>query len=100
MQYLSLPFRPAIDYDYLLGLDRQLLMWEWLRRDQSYQREYDPTATEHFSARQTTNPVFAFDQGCARRWGLMFPDRPRARCTARASGLERRVGGTATAFRN
>ena len=92
MQNLRSSLPAASDYAYLLGCDRQYLLWEWLRRDPHYRSDDSVIAVVEQNATATRH----FDPLCAERWGLMFPDRSCPKRPRRASRVDRRAGGPTT----
>lgn len=71
-QWTGADWQMPDDYASLVNIDRSLLMWEWLRRDPTYQR---------FSIGHATDPVHDVDgvrifrltdEMAAPPWGLRF----------------------------
>lgn len=57
------------EYDHLDGLTASDLAWEWLRRNDAYDADFEASA----SARGMPEPL---TERIRQRWGLRFPDRP------------------------
>ncbi|MCO5089904.1 DUF6499 domain-containing protein [Bosea sp. (in: a-proteobacteria)] len=60
-------WRSSAEYDHLDGLTASDLAWEWLRRNEAYDADFDALA-------ETGNPKTLTDQ-IRQRWGLRFPGR-------------------------
>jgi len=59
-------WRSSSTYDYVDGLTAPDIGWEWLRRNEDYQRSY----TEF---RRAVSPTAVLTERAARPWGLRFP---------------------------
>ncbi|MFC3595588.1 MULTISPECIES: transcriptional regulator domain-containing protein [Alphaproteobacteria] len=62
-------WRSSSEYEYVDHLAAPDVGWEWLRRNEDYQRDY----AELSSASRDSPSV---TKGAGRRWGLRFPCRP------------------------
>jgi hypothetical protein len=65
-------WRSSSTYDYVDNLFAPDLAWEWLRRNNSYQRDYA-------RGERSTSDADRLMTLVRRRWGLTFPDRSIAR---------------------
>jgi Family of unknown function (DUF6499) len=75
MMPASSNWRSPNENDYLKHLDRAGFAWEFLRRNQTYQEDYETIvrgATSDVGSGGTTS------EALARRWGLSFPGRSKA----------------------
>jgi hypothetical protein len=77
MTTASAGWRHRDGYRYVASLDGPLLAWEYLRRN-----------TQYRAAWRERDPVLADVPGHV--WGLLLPDRPRARGAQRESDLATR----------
>ena len=68
-------WRSASEYDYVEFLTAPDLAWEWLRRNTDYQHDYARAIERKEDPRDLTRLV-------RRSWGLRFPDRSSADCSA------------------
>lgn len=64
-------WRSSSSYDYIDQLTAPEIGWEWLRRNESYQRDYADFSRE-------TPPTTALIERASQQWGLRFPRRSRA----------------------
>lgn len=84
-------WRSSSNYDYVDQLTASDIGWEWLRRNNDYQRDY-----AEFSSALTDSPSPIERVG--RRWGLRFPCRPNSEvhrgASVLASGGGYRIGHT------
>lgn len=64
-------------YDHIDSLTASDLAWEWLRRNEAYNRDF-----EAFHSNTDTDPHALTDR-IRQRWGLRFPGRPIARSSHR-----------------
>lgn len=72
-------WRSAADYDRAASLTASDLGWEWLRRNEAYDRDYSAFIRADGDAGAMTERI-------GERWGLRFPCRP-TRHTAEYAGL-------------
>ncbi len=56
-------------YEHLDALTASDLAWEWLRRNDAYDADFQTSAAEPHDAKSLTDRI-------RRRWGLRFPRRP------------------------
>ncbi|WP_292773844.1 transcriptional regulator domain-containing protein [Mesorhizobium amorphae] len=86
-------WRSSSSYDYVDQLTPPDIGWEWLRRNEDYQRDY----AELTSASSESPPLI---ERAGRRWGLRFPRRPCSEvhrgASVLASGGRYRIGDTDT----
>jgi hypothetical protein len=86
-------WRSSSDYDYVDQLTGPDIGWEWLRRNEAYQRDY--AELTHVSSEPPP-----LTEGAGERWGLRFPCRPRSEvhrgASVLASGGRYRIGDTDT----
>ncbi|MFG1360138.1 MULTISPECIES: transcriptional regulator domain-containing protein [Xanthobacter] len=61
-------WRSQSTYDYVDTLTAPDIGWEWLRRNEDYQRSYADLSP-------ADAPATALAEGAARKWGLRFPRR-------------------------
>ena len=73
------------EYDHLDGLTASDLAWEWLRRNDAYNVDFEASAL----APGTREPL---TERIRQRWGLRFPGRPRDAST-RSAGFLASAGG-------
>jgi hypothetical protein len=73
-------WRSSSDYEYVDQLNAPDIGWEWLRRNDDYQRDY----AEFSSASTDSLPQI---EQVVKRWGLRFPCRPRSEVDRGASIL-------------
>ena len=59
-------WRSASDYDYAETLSAGDMAWEWLRRNDDYQRDYLDLQNRPDTPQQLTHAM-------RQRWGLRFP---------------------------
>jgi hypothetical protein len=70
-------WRSPEGYEHCRHLDRPGFSWEFLRRNSTYQKDYDAIVRgSAFDAGSGGSTIEAF----ARRWGLTFPGRPTTCC--------------------
>jgi len=67
------------NYEHLDDLTASDLAWEWLRRNDAYDADFEVSASKHGSLEPLTERI-------RQRWGLRFPGRS-AEATARSSGF-------------
>jgi len=71
-------WRSSERYEYVESLVSPELAWEWLRRNEDYQRDFEAAQLE-------PNADTAATEATRSRWGLRFPSFAGARCqTSRA----------------
>nr|WP_244642503.1 DUF6499 domain-containing protein [Phyllobacterium sp. 628] len=84
-------WRSSSSYDYVDQLTAPDIGWEWLRRNEDYQRDY-----AELSGAPRESPSLIARAGS--QWGLRFPCRPcselRRGASILASGREYRIGDT------
>ncbi|WP_291730482.1 DUF6499 domain-containing protein [Bradyrhizobium sp.] len=84
-------WRSSSDYDYVDHLTAPDVGWEWLRRNEDYQRDY-----AQLTSASRDSP--SMSEGAGRRWGLRFPCRTRSEVDrgrrVLASGGRHRIGDT------
>ncbi|KAB2739946.1 transcriptional regulator domain-containing protein [Brucella anthropi] len=73
------------EYDHLDGLTASDLAWEWLRRNDAYDADFEASA----SVRGMPEPL---TERIRQRWGLRFPRRP-TDTSARSAGFLAATGG-------
>lgn len=73
-------WRSSSSYDYVDHLTAPDIGWEWLRRNEDYQRDF----SEFRSGSKESPPQI---ERVARRWGLRFPCRPGSEVERGASVL-------------
>lgn len=61
-------WQSASTYDYADGLASTDLAWEWLRRNEEYQRDY-----ARIEAAESQTEMQRLTERARRRWGLHFP---------------------------
>ncbi|MFT0875888.1 DUF6499 domain-containing protein [Rhodopseudomonas sp. G2_2311] len=82
-------WRSSANYDHVEDLTASNLAWEWLRRNDAYDQDFQALS------RADADPPLLIET-IRQRWGLRFPDRPAPRPTGRtrslvaAGGYERR----------
>lgn len=57
------------EYEHLDALTASDLAWEWLRRNEAYDADFEASATGHGDPTSLTDRI-------RQRWGLRFPGRP------------------------
>lgn len=57
------------EYDHLDALTAPDLAWEWLRRNEAYDADFEASVASHGDPTTLTDLI-------RRRWGLRFPCRP------------------------
>ena len=62
-------WRSSAEYDHLDTLTPSDLAWEWLRRNDDYDADYEASATERGAPTSVNEQI-------QQRWGLRFPCRP------------------------
>ncbi|KAB2676078.1 transcriptional regulator domain-containing protein [Brucella tritici] len=62
-------WRSSVEYDHLDVLTPSDLAWEWLRRSDAYDADFEASVDEHGTATSMTAQI-------QQRWGLRFPCRP------------------------
>ena len=62
-------WRSSAEYDHLDVLTPSDLAWEWLRRNDAYDADYEASATERGAPTSVNEQI-------QQRWGLRFPCRP------------------------
>nr|WP_323718364.1 DUF6499 domain-containing protein [Paracoccus aminovorans] len=71
-------WRSSADYDHLDALTASDMAWEWLRRNEDYDADFEAAA----SARGDPDPL---TEQIRQRWGLRFPGRSSA-AASRSTG--------------
>lgn len=62
-------WRSSAEYDHLDALTASDLAWEWLRRNDAYDADFEASAADRGASHTLTDEI-------GRRWGLRFPRRP------------------------
>ena len=62
-------WRLPAEYDHLDALPASDLAWEWLRRNDAYDADFEASAADREASNTLTAEI-------RRRWGLRFPRRP------------------------
>ena len=62
-------WRSSADYDHVEDLTASNLAWEWLRRNEEYDKDFQALAGSDADLEPLTEDI-------RQRWGLRFPDRP------------------------
>lgn len=73
-------WRSPARYDYIERLTASDLAWEWLRRNDAYDHDYEAFDHAPVDRQELTGKI-------RQQWGLRFPCRPPARSTRRTSLL-------------
>ena len=74
-------WRSTERYDYVEQLMSPELAWEWLRRNQTYQRDYADVVA-------TAGVAQPLNEAAQQRWGLRFPGSPIVRRQAGRAVLD------------
>lgn len=67
-------WRMPAHYDHVDHLTASDLAWEWLRRNDDYDHDYETLGSADADPQMLIEKI-------RRQWGLRFPDRPSARST-------------------
>ncbi len=67
-------WRSPARYDHIEDLAASDLAWEWLRRNDAYDHDYEAFDGAHVDRQELTVKI-------RQQWGLRFPCRPPARST-------------------
>ena len=62
-------WRSSADYDHVDALTASDLAWEWLRRNDAYDADFEMSETAGTDAQPLAERI-------QQRWGLRFPGRP------------------------
>ena len=62
-------WRSSVEYDHLDALTASDLAWEWLRRNDAYDTDFEALLACHGDPESLTEHI-------RQRWGLRFPGRP------------------------
>lgn len=67
---LEIDWRSPAAYEHARGIPAAGFAWEYLRRDEDYQRDFDRINSDVMPLEDEALDAFS------RRWGLRFPDGP------------------------
>ncbi len=78
-------WRSPTGYEHVDDMTASDLAWEWLRRNESYDKDFQALTATKEDPRPLTDKI-------GQRWGLRFPGEPIGRPTASACGLAHAAG--------
>ena len=73
-------WRSSAQYDHLDELTASDLAWEWLRRNDDYDADFEASIADHGDPQPLTERI-------RQRWGLRFPRKTRSFCPTATGGV-------------